>query len=496
VPSAPPDTVALRRQYRQNILAARRWRGVGRGSSTASQTLPLPPQSTAGSSSSSSTSPLSMSLDNSFPYELPMDWRPSQSFEYQPYPSPYPSPAPSYVTRPSHTTANHSSVSSNGPPTASPTLSSTSSPHHAPAHAHSHSHSSHNGPIDPSLQEPYAHSWSHPPQHQSTQSPVTNHSQILNPANSYATPPPSAKPASAMSRQELEQELARLKTRVNELEVVHHWFELKGMRGDQDVQHHHPRLSQPLSAQHHGHQHNHVSSVPSMPSALHTPPGSTNSPPSDTQPQIVMGGVAPTEEFAASWRARTDARIKRFCALNRAGNALCAWHDSRRERRAYPPRQAPPGYLNCGCTEEEGKDRLSFPCPESNLTKLVSLFFLDSVAFSFPSFPFLSFFLFFSRVSCLSHFGRDATPSALFEESLARHGVGSYHPGEMVRMDPALRNPLLKLLERRFGYVDGDFERDPTTGHWVDGEGAEFWETILPSGKPPVSGGRKRGETK
>lgn len=380
-------------------------------------------------------------MDSSFPYELPMDWRPSQSFEYQPYPSPYPSPAPSYVTRPTHTAANHSSVSNNGPPTASPTLSSTSSPHHGPTHAHSHSHTSHNGPIDPSLQEPYAHSWSHPPQPQSAQSPIGSHSQILNPANSYATPPPSAKPASAMSRQELEQELSRLKTRVNELEVVHHWFELKGMRGGQDVQHH-PRLPQPLSTGHHGHQHNQhgsgLNSVPSMPSALHTPPGSIDSASSDHQQQAVMGGVAPTEEFAASWRARTDARIKRFCALNRAGNALCAWHDSRRERRAYPPRQAPPGYLNCGCTDEE----------------------------------------------------------ALFEESLARHGVGSYHPGEMVRMDPALRNPLLKLLETRFGYVDGDFERDPNTGLWVEGEGADLWETILPSGKPPVSGGRKRGDTK
>lgn len=380
-------------------------------------------------------------MDSSFPYELPMDWRPSQSFEYQPYPSPYPSPAPSYVTRPTHTAANHSSVSNNGPPTASPTLSSTSSPHHGPTHAHSHSHTSHNGPIDPSLQEPYAHSWSHPPQPQSAQSPIGSHSQILNPANSYATPPPSAKPASAMSRQELEQELSRLKTRVNELEVVHHWFELKGMRGGQDVQHH-PRLPQPPSTGHHGHQHNHhgsgLNSAPSMPSALHTPPGSIDSASSDHQQQAVMGGVAPTEEFAASWRARTDARIKRFCALNRAGNALCAWHDSRRERRAYPPRQAPPGYLNCGCTDEE----------------------------------------------------------ALFEESLARHGVGSYHPGEMVRMDPALRNPLLKLLETRFGYVDGDFERDPNTGLWIEGEGADLWETILPSGKPPVSGGRKRGDTK
>ena len=122
--------------------------------------------------------------------------------------------------------------------------------------------------------------------------------------------------------------------------------------------------------------------------------------------------------FAASWRARTDARIKLFCSLNRAGNALCAWHDSRRERRAHPPRMAPPGHLNCGCTFEE----------------------------------------------------------ALFEESLSRHDVGSYHPGESVRMDPALRNPLLKLLQKRYGYKDGDFEREPVTGNWDDGEGPGPWE--------------------
>ena len=107
------------------------------------------------------------------------------------------------------------------------------------------------------------------------------------------------------------------------------------------------------------------------------------------------------------------------------------------------------------------------------------------------------FFSPFLRLFRPSQFGRNLNrPSALFEESLARHGVGSYHPGEMVRMDPALRNPLLKLLETRFGYVDGDFERDPASGLWTDGEGAELWETILPSGKPPVSGGRKRGDTK
>ncbi|KAJ6610991.1 hypothetical protein B0H10DRAFT_378751 [Mycena sp. CBHHK59/15] len=125
-----------------------------------------------------------------------------------------------------------------------------------------------------------------------------------------------------------------------------------------------------------------------------------------------------TASFQASWKARTDARIRQFCSLNRAGNALCAWHDSRRERRVYPPRMAPDGYLNCGCTYEE----------------------------------------------------------ALFEESLSRHHVGSYLPGETVRMDPALRNPLLKLLQARYGYKDGDFERDPRTGDWLPGDGPGLWQ--------------------
>ncbi|KZT68893.1 hypothetical protein DAEQUDRAFT_738420 [Daedalea quercina L-15889] len=125
-----------------------------------------------------------------------------------------------------------------------------------------------------------------------------------------------------------------------------------------------------------------------------------------------------------NWRARTEARRKIYCATNRAGNALCAWHDSRRERRAYPPRNAPPGVLNCGCTHEE----------------------------------------------------------ALFEESLAAHGVGSYHPGESVRMDPALRNPLLRLLQERYGYRDGDFDFDPVTRTWRNGEDAAYWEGRLAAG--------------
>ncbi|KAF8067632.1 hypothetical protein FPV67DRAFT_1669525 [Lyophyllum atratum] len=132
----------------------------------------------------------------------------------------------------------------------------------------------------------------------------------------------------------------------------------------------------------------------------------------------------PSASFQASWKARTETRRRMFCSLNRAGNALCAWHDSRRERREFPPRHAPPGYLNCGCTHEE----------------------------------------------------------ALFEESLARHSVGSYYPGESVRMDPALRNPLLKLLQQRYGYQDGDFERNPINGDWVEGEGAAYWEQQAHSG--------------
>ncbi|KAJ7770615.1 hypothetical protein B0H16DRAFT_1715273 [Mycena metata] len=134
----------------------------------------------------------------------------------------------------------------------------------------------------------------------------------------------------------------------------------------------------------------------------------------------------PTAAFQASWKARTDARVRQFCALNRAGNALCAWHDSRRERRVHPPRMAPNGYLNCGCTYDE----------------------------------------------------------ALFEESLARHQVGSYLPGDSVRMDPALRNPLLKLLQTRYGYKDGDFERDSRTGDWLHGEGPAMWEANLQAGAP------------
>ncbi|KDR66434.1 hypothetical protein GALMADRAFT_259185 [Galerina marginata CBS 339.88] len=136
--------------------------------------------------------------------------------------------------------------------------------------------------------------------------------------------------------------------------------------------------------------------------------------------QSIKGGQGAPQSptFQASRRARTDTRKKIFCSLNRAGNALCAWHDARRERRVFAPKNAPEGYLNCGCTFEE----------------------------------------------------------ALFEESLARHNVGSYLPGGGIRMDPALRNPLLKLLETRYGYKDGDFELDPFAETWKADESPADWD--------------------
>ena len=63
-------------------------------------------------------------------------------------------------------------------------------------------------------------------------------------------------------------------------------------------------------------------------------------------------------------------------------------------------------------------------------------------------------------------------------------------------MDPALRNPLLALLERRFGYRDGDFERDPTSGQWVEGEGAELWEAALNSGPGGGHGTKQRRDSR
>ncbi|GJJ10352.1 hypothetical protein Clacol_004578 [Clathrus columnatus] len=143
----------------------------------------------------------------------------------------------------------------------------------------------------------------------------------------------------------------------------------------------------------------------------------------NNQLRISLNGSIPSSFNPAlgpppsDWETRTRTRERIFCALNRAGNALCAWHDSRRERRRYPPRMAPPRTLNCGCTYEQ----------------------------------------------------------ALFEESLSRNGVGSYWPGELVRMDPVLRNSLLTLLEQLYNYRDGDFERN-LDGSWKEGQDSAAWE--------------------
>lgn len=71
---------------------------------------------------------------------------------------------------------------------------------------------------------------------------------------------------------------------------------------------------------------------------------------------------------------------------------------------------------------------------------------------------------------------------ALFEEALTRQGVGSYQPGKSVRMDAALRKSLLQLLQRRYNYKDGDFERvliemgnGEKTWIWPEGDDANAW---------------------
>lgn len=252
----------------------------------------------------------------------------------------------------------------------------------------------------PQLRNPTPHHSFHPyrasPMHQRQTSAQPDlaypHPLIQGPSprpyGNHSTPSPSL-----TSRDSVEDEIKILRKKVRELELVNDHSRLRIKELESELARGSPTES-PMS-----HSKSTLASLPipntPNPSSIHMP-----------------------------WKARTDARIRLFCSLNRAGNALCSWHDSRRERRAYPPRMAPPGCLNCGCTYEE----------------------------------------------------------ALFEESLSRHGVGSYHPGETVRMDPALRNPLLRLLQQRYGYRDGDFERDPVTGEWIEGEGPLLWEQKLAAG--------------
>ena len=98
------------------------------------------------------------------------------------------------------------------------------------------------------------------------------------------------------------------------------------------------------------------------------------------------------------WSNRTLARLKCFCSLNRAGNALCAWHNSRCER---------------GTIRAVSDVRTRHEWPHTTPSTV------------------------------------GAHKEALFEKSLARNRVSAFHPGDHVCMDPTLRNPLLKLLEER-----------------------------------------------
>ncbi|KAH7092673.1 hypothetical protein BKA62DRAFT_626091 [Auriculariales sp. MPI-PUGE-AT-0066] len=118
-------------------------------------------------------------------------------------------------------------------------------------------------------------------------------------------------------------------------------------------------------------------------------------------------------------RRRSAARLMVICAPNRNGISSCSWHATRNKPNAYHARQAQSGYLNCGCSQNE----------------------------------------------------------ALFEESLARAGVGSISTGRE-RLHPDIRRALLATLEKKYGYVDGDFEID-TTGTWVPGQEPDVWETCL-----------------
>jgi len=129
--------------------------------------------------------------------------------------------------------------------------------------------------------------------------------------------------------------------------------------------------------------------------------------------------LPPSHEYDTRTRLRED----KICGNNRNKNAWCAWHDSARLKADKVRAERT---LSCKCTFEE----------------------------------------------------------ALLEEELARNGVGSLKTpkalealnagGEkVVRLHPSLRKGLLRLLEERYNYRDGDFDVDPTTGQWVDGQRPE-----------------------
>ncbi|KAG8978777.1 hypothetical protein FRB90_008350, partial [Tulasnella sp. 427] len=101
----------------------------------------------------------------------------------------------------------------------------------------------------------------------------------------------------------IEEELAQLRTKVRELEFVNDLVQLRVV----ELENEKVKLLGGSDK---------ASSIVGSPSSRST-----------SSTMVLSGETDP--DFQSSWQKRTDARIKRFCSLNRAGNALCAWHDSR-----------------------------------------------------------------------------------------------------------------------------------------------------------------------
>jgi len=126
---------------------------------------------------------------------------------------------------------------------------------------------------------------------------------------------------------------------------------------------------------------------------------------------------------------RSAARTRSFHVNNRVGMRRCAWCHSRRELGPHAPYEAPRDFMNCGCSVEEAK----------------------------------------------------------FEDSLASNGIGALEPDRrdntVVRLSKLLRRPLLELLRRRYGYVDGDFDFDLPNGPWKEDKDADWWEDEATEGE-------------
>ena len=136
--------------------------------------------------------------------------------------------------------------------------------------------------------------------------------------------------------------------------------------------------------------------------------------------------VPPLHEYVA----RTRARESSICRDNHVKNAWCAYHNT---ARLKAEKQRPERTLSCKCTFEE----------------------------------------------------------ALLEEELARNGVGSLvvvkgDAEKVVRLHPSLRRSLLRLLVERYNYRDGDFDVDPKTGQWKDGQHPESWAEAEVNPGPPA----------